>query len=124
MQIGKAPGDDRRRGIAHHHDARHRAGVAISVRGSVGQRIGADDIAVPFGKVDRGVAVAPNRKRRGEALDAYIWVSDVDALYAELKAKGAKILEGPVLRFYRCYELVVEDAFGFCLVFAKDMGPG
>ena len=85
--------------------------------------VGRDNVVIQFGRVDGGVAVAPNRKRREEALDAYIWVSDVDALHAELKAKGAKILEGPVLRFYRCYELVVEDAFGFCLVFAKDMGP-
>ncbi|MBV8513753.1 MAG: hypothetical protein JO260_00500 [Acidobacteria bacterium] len=78
---------------------------------------------IQFGKADRGETVAPNRTRRGEALDAYIWVDDVEALHAELKAKGAKILEGPVLRFYRCYELVVEDAFGFCLVFSKDRGP-
>ena len=85
--------------------------------------VGRDNVVIQFGKVDRGVAVAPNRRRRGEALDAYIWVDDVDALCAELKAKGAKILEGPVLRFYRCYEMVVEDVFGFCLVFAKDMGP-
>jgi uncharacterized glyoxalase superfamily protein PhnB len=82
-----------------------------------------EDVVIQFGRVDPDAAVAPNRKRREEALDAYIWVSDVDALFAELKEKGAKILEGPVLRFYRCYELVVEDAFGFCLVFAKDMGP-
>jgi catechol 2,3-dioxygenase-like lactoylglutathione lyase family enzyme len=82
--------------------------------------VGRDDIVIQFGKADRGETVAPNRTRRGEALDAYIWVDDVEALHAELKAKGAKILEGPVLRFYRCYELVVEDAFGFCLVFSKD----
>lgn len=82
-----------------------------------------DNVMIQFGRVDEGVAIAPNRRRREEALDAYIWVSDVDALYEELKGKGAKIIEGPVLRFYRCYELVVEDAFGFCLVFAKDMGP-
>lgn len=48
------------------------------------------------------------------------WVDDVDALYAELKAKGAKILEEPVLRFYKCYELVVEDLNGYVLVFARD----
>src|SRR6201999_980508 len=77
-----------------------------------------DNVVIQFGRVDRGEAVAPNRKRREEALDAYIWVSDVDALCAELKAKGAKIVEGPVLRFYKCYELVVEDLNGFCLVFA------
>lgn len=79
-----------------------------------------DDVVIQFGRVDDGELVAPNRKRREEALDAYVWVDDVDALYAELKAKGAKILEEPVLRFYKCYELVVEDLNGYVLVFARD----
>jgi hypothetical protein len=82
--------------------------------------VGRDDVVMQFGRVDEGETVAPNRKRREEALDAYIWVNDVDALYSELKAKGAKILEGPVLRFYKCYELVVEDLNGYCLVFSRD----
>ena len=75
---------------------------------------------IQFGRADDGETATPNRKRREEALDAYIWVDDVDALYAELKAKGAKILQEPVLRFYKCYELVVEDLNGYCLVFARD----
>jgi uncharacterized glyoxalase superfamily protein PhnB len=82
--------------------------------------VGRDDVVIQFGRIDKGQTVAPNRKRRGESIDAYVWADDVDALYAELKAKGAKILEAPVLREYKCYELTVEDAFGFCLVFAKD----
>jgi hypothetical protein len=82
--------------------------------------VGRDDVVIQFGRVDSGETVAPNRKRREEALDAYVWVDDVDALYTELKAKGAKILEGPVLRFYKCYELVVEDLNGYCLVFSRD----
>jgi catechol 2,3-dioxygenase-like lactoylglutathione lyase family enzyme len=82
--------------------------------------VGRDDVVIQFGRVDPGETVAPNRKRREEALDAYIWVDDVDALHGELKAKSAKILEGPVLRFYKCYELVVEDLNGYCLVFSRD----
>jgi catechol 2,3-dioxygenase-like lactoylglutathione lyase family enzyme len=82
--------------------------------------VGRDGVVIQFGRVDDGEVIAPNRKRREEALDAYVWVDDVDALHAELKAKGAKILEGPVLRFYKCYELVVEDLNGYVLVFARD----
>lgn len=82
--------------------------------------VGRDDVVMQFGRADRGQLVAPNRKRREEALDAYVWVDDVDALYAELKSKGAKILDGPVPRFYKCYELVVEDLNGYVLVFARD----
>ena len=53
--------------------------------------VGRDDVVIQFGRIDRGQTVSPNRARRDEALDAYIWVSDLDALFAELKEKGAKI---------------------------------
>jgi uncharacterized glyoxalase superfamily protein PhnB len=59
-----------------------------------------------------------NRRKIG--LDAYVWVDDLDALYAELQAKGANILEKPVLRIYNCYEMIVEDPFGFRLAFSQD----
>ena len=79
-----------------------------------------DQAEIQFGKVDEGVEVSPNVKRRKIGLDAYVWVDDLDALYAELQAKGANILEKPVLRIYKCYEMVVEDPFGFRLVFSQD----
>jgi hypothetical protein len=47
-------------------------------------------------------------------------VNDLDPLYTELRARGAKILETPVLRVYKCYEMVVEDNFGFRLCFSMD----
>lgn len=81
--------------------------------------VGRDDVVIQFGRIDRGQTVAPNRTRRDEALDAYIWVDDVDALYAELKAKGAKIVEAPKRQVWDCYEFTVEDAFGFRLIFSK-----
>jgi uncharacterized glyoxalase superfamily protein PhnB len=81
--------------------------------------VGRDDVVIQFGRIDRGQTVAPNRTRRDEALDAYIWVDDVDALYAELKGKGAKIVEEPKHQAWNCYELTVEDAFGFRLIFSK-----
>src|SRR5579864_1994533 len=67
--------------------------------------VGRDDVVIQFGRIDRGQTVAPNRTRRDEALDAYIWVDDVDALYAELKGKGAKIVEAPKHQVWDCYEL-------------------
>jgi uncharacterized glyoxalase superfamily protein PhnB len=81
--------------------------------------VGRDDVVIQFGRIDRGQTVAPNRVRRDEALDAYIWVDDVDALYAELKGKGAKIVEEPKQRVWDCYEFTIEDAFGFRLVFSR-----
>jgi uncharacterized glyoxalase superfamily protein PhnB len=47
-------------------------------------------------------------------------VDDVDGLYAELQAKNAKILEKPTQRIYNCYEMMIEDPYGFRLVFSQD----
>ncbi len=79
-----------------------------------------DDVVIHFGKSDDGALPSPNVTRRSIAIDAYIWVNDLDALHAELQGRGAKILEPPVLRVYKCYEMVVEDNFGFRLCFSMD----
>ncbi len=79
-----------------------------------------DTAVIHFGKTDDGAPPSPNVARRGISIDAYIWVNDVDALYAELQSRGAKILEPPTVRVYKCYEMVVEDNFGFRLCFSLD----
>jgi len=79
-----------------------------------------DTAEIHFGKADDGAPPSPNVARRSMGLDAYIWVNDLDPLYAELKARGAKILEAPALRVYKCYEMVVEDNYGFRLCFSMD----
>lgn len=86
----------------------------------------ARDVAeIHFGKIDAGAAPAPNlTRRKGLGIDAYIWTSDLHALHAELTDHGAKIIEGPVQRVYKCLELVVEDLNGFRLVFAMDYQHG
>jgi uncharacterized glyoxalase superfamily protein PhnB len=86
--------------------------------------VGRDDVVIQFGRIDRGQTVAPNRTRRDEALDAYIWVNDLDALFAEMKQKSAKIVEEPKRQPWNCYEFWVEDAFGFRLVFSESMSAG
>jgi catechol 2,3-dioxygenase-like lactoylglutathione lyase family enzyme len=79
-----------------------------------------DTAEIHFGKADAGALPSPNVARRSMGLDAYIWVNDLDPLHAELKERGAKIVEAPVLRVYKCYEMVVEDKFGFRLCFSMD----
>jgi catechol 2,3-dioxygenase-like lactoylglutathione lyase family enzyme len=76
-----------------------------------------DDVEIQFGKSDNGALPSPNIVRRESGLHAFIWVDDLDALYAELQGRGAKILEAPVMRVYKCYELLVEDNFGFASAF-------
>jgi catechol 2,3-dioxygenase-like lactoylglutathione lyase family enzyme len=85
---------------------------AIVARGSV---------EIQFGRADGETPPSPNWIRRQGGLDAYIWVNDVDSLHTELKARGAKIIEAPELTVYKCYEMVVEDNFGFHLCFSADM---
>ena len=64
-------------------------------------------------------AVRPNRAvdPEHEAWDAYIWVSDADALQAELAANGAKITRGLCTQEYGCRDFDVEDLNGYRLCF-------
>ncbi|HKV23467.1 MAG TPA: glyoxalase superfamily protein [Candidatus Acidoferrum sp.] len=78
-------------------------------------------VEIHFGKSD-GEPPSPNHiRRKGLGLDAYVWVSDVDSLYQELGARGVKILEPPARRVYKCYEMVIEDNFGFRVCFSQDL---
>ena len=82
-----------------------------------------DAVEIHLGRVDLNAdaSAAPNARHREDAIDAYIWVDDVDALYGELRGRGAHIVEPPTLREYQCYEMIVEDKFGFRLAFAIDI---
>src|ERR1700722_19368579 len=42
--------------------------------------VGRDDVVIQFGRIDRGQAVAPNRRRRGEGPGGYIWGGDLEVL--------------------------------------------
>ena len=53
--------------------------------------------------------------------DGYFWVADVDALFAEFKANGAKIAHEPFLKPYGVKEGVVLDPDGYQLAFGQDM---
>ena len=75
-----------------------------------------DGVEIHFGKAE--AAGASNATVRSGSFDLYIWVSDVEAIFQELTASGADILEGPVKRVYESTEVVVRDLNGFHLVFA------
>jgi hypothetical protein len=79
-----------------------------------------DSVEIHLGRLEPDAALSPNSLRRDGGLDAYIWVTDVDALYAELKERGANVVEPPSARVYNCYEMVVKDIYGFRLAFAMD----
>src|ERR1700741_3379797 len=73
--------------------------------------VGRDSVEIQLGRVEANAGPAQTSVQREDGLDAYVWVTDVDSLYAELKERGANIIEPPQLRVYHCYEMVVEDRF-------------
>lgn len=60
-----------------------------------------------------------NRERADGANDAYFNIAGVDALAAELRGRGADILDGPEDRIYGQRELVVRDCNGLVLTFGE-----
>jgi catechol 2,3-dioxygenase-like lactoylglutathione lyase family enzyme len=80
-----------------------------------------DDARIMFRQVRpaRAGVARPNRSVMDETFDAYIYVSNVDQLASELRAKNADIVEGPVRRVYDMRELVVRDCNGYVLSFGQ-----
>jgi catechol 2,3-dioxygenase-like lactoylglutathione lyase family enzyme len=95
-----------------------------------GERVTHDEASRPvFGIVKRGeVQLFLNQADRPEvrrdraegAYDVYFHVRGVDALAAELLARGARILDGPEDRVYGQRELVIEDCNGMVLAFGEE----
>jgi hypothetical protein len=54
-----------------------------------------DSVEIDFGKTETGTSHSGNSGHRPEGLDAYIWVTNLDPLYQELKGRAAKIVQGP-----------------------------
>jgi uncharacterized glyoxalase superfamily protein PhnB len=65
-----------------------------------------------------------NRSHKREAIDAYLWVDDVDALYSELQQSGADIIMPLTLRIYAMKEIEVRDLDGYVLCFGQDVPSG
>jgi catechol 2,3-dioxygenase-like lactoylglutathione lyase family enzyme len=74
-----------------------------------------DHVQVFFNQAD---GAAP-RSGPAEGYDAYFHVAGVDALSAELRRRGADIIEEPGDRIYGQRELVVRDCNGLTLAFAQ-----
>lgn len=76
-----------------------------------------------FKRTEPPAGKRPYRGPDDYAWDAYIEVKGVDALHAELKSRGARILRGPCVAEYGMKEFDVEDCNGYVLCFAEDVGP-
>jgi len=104
----------------------YRKTLGFEVRGFLGDppvfaTVGRDGVEIFFNQLPPGHATT--RVRAPVAYDAYLHVTAVDALAAELRAKGAVIREGPVDRGYHMRELIVSDLNGLVLAFGE-AAPG
>ena len=66
-------------------------------------------------------ALLSNTTKMHEALDLYVWVSDVGALADELRKRGAKIVNEPELEDGR-REMLVNDLDGYLICFGEVKG--
>jgi catechol 2,3-dioxygenase-like lactoylglutathione lyase family enzyme len=62
----------------------------------------------------------PTTKRcRPDMFDAYFWPDDVDAFHAELKDRGATIIQAPTNQPYGLRDFRIQDPDGYVLAFGK-----
>jgi len=61
------------------------------------------------------------RKYDDELIDAYLFVEDADALYAEYEARGVEFTRGLANMPWRCREFMVKDCDGRLLAFGSNL---
>ena len=80
-------------------------------------------VVIMLSQIDAPGHMNPNNRfdREGGAWDAYIWIDNADALYAEFKSKGVKIVRNVCDQEYGCRDFEVEDYNGYRLCFGQDL---
>ena len=78
-----------------------------------------DGLAIMLRVVAAPEQISPNEKQGG-TWDAFFWVRDARALHAELHARGADIVYGPIVQdAYQMEEFAVRDREGYVLGFGQ-----
>lgn len=81
-----------------------------------------DQIVIMLKSVGSSGHCRPNHLVKPDACwDAYIWVADADALYAELKARGVTITREIEDMSYGCRDFDVADNSGYILCFGQNL---
>lgn len=80
-------------------------------------------IVIMLSELEKRGAMRPNHvvDPEGGAWDAYIWIENADALHAEFKSKGVKIVRNVFDQPYRCRDFEVEDCNGYRLCFGQSI---
>jgi catechol 2,3-dioxygenase-like lactoylglutathione lyase family enzyme len=80
-----------------------------------------DGFPIMLRRVPASSPISPNEKQGG-TWDAFFWVLNADALHAELSAKGAEVVYGPVVQQeYQMREFAVRDRDGYVLGFGESL---
>ncbi len=78
-----------------------------------------DALSIMLRRVATSAQICPNEKQGG-TWDVFFWVRDARALHAELHAKGADIVYGPLVQdAYHMEEFAVRDQDGHVLGFGQ-----
>lgn len=78
-----------------------------------------DGLPIMLRRVDAPDRILPN-EGQGGTWDAFFWVRDARSLHAELQARGADIVYGPIVQaHYRMEEFAVRDRDGYVLGFGQ-----
>jgi uncharacterized glyoxalase superfamily protein PhnB len=81
-----------------------------------------DGVIVMLSQTADASIIRPNAAARSDdSWDAYVWVADADALFAEVKPRGAIIAYEPTLQDeYGNCEFAVRDLDGYLIAFGSD----
>lgn len=77
-----------------------------------------DGVKIALSRLEKGRG-GSNRKWKEEAIDAYIWVSDVEALHKQFATSGANLMGPPMPRIYGLKEIEVRDLDGYLICFGQ-----
>lgn len=78
-----------------------------------------DGLTILLSQAEDPAKVRPNAAD-GAAWDAYVWVSDVEPLFQELRAKDVAIVYEPSVTFYDVKEFAISDPDGYVIAFGQD----
>ena len=80
-------------------------------------------IVIMLAELERSGAMRPNHvvDPEGGAWDAYVWIDNADALYAEFKARGVQIVREVCDQPYGCRDFEIEDCNGYRLCFGQNI---
>jgi uncharacterized glyoxalase superfamily protein PhnB len=80
-----------------------------------------DGCRLMIGKVKDGQEIIPNWKKRDGLWNAYFWVKDAKALFAEMKKAGAIIDYELETKPYGVLEFGIRDLDGHDIAFGQDL---